>query len=254
MTNNPYIRMNLTATKNGVIDPQVEVDGCLDDLERYERDDDKDAPFMLLAAHLRMKRMDPKYWPADFNPDRRFDDQFLKACLETLNEWLLYDWCFDLECLDESYELNLNPAEFTDSDRAEMAEAIIRKLDNVELVGMAGDLKRVTPDAAYATISDQINEWRQAVMDNSVDFLAAACFIQALAATIRPDLDNWNYDLAVTAIKFDVLLDTFEDAEAELAMPAFTANDRKTILALMAQFNKERTDRDQQHPGPKECV
>jgi hypothetical protein len=48
-------------------------------------------------------------------------------------------------------------------------------------------------------------------------FLPAGIFIQAVAMTFRPDLAEEDYDLALTALKYERLLDTAEEAEAELS-------------------------------------
>lgn len=218
--NNLYIRPTLIATRKRVTDPLALVDLWLDQLQEYvESPDDREAWYDMVALFGRLSRVRPILIKAT-----GLYDQWLTIS-QTINERLaeMANHCLNLinpaGWLEEAEELAKACDDGAEADElAEWSETLLMDLDDAEVIVWAAE-KAGLEEERWSGLSDQLRDCVRWLIENRDRFFPAAVFIQAVGQTIRPDLDEYDADLAGTTVKFILLLDALEEAQNLLCVP-----------------------------------
>lgn len=220
----PYVRHSLAATRDGVPDPATEVACWLDRLEDARRDAGPDVTpenpgpqeaYDCLALAAKLKRVRPTL----------IDE--LDGVEELRQAWAMLDahgaelarratsvlnpeaWLEAARAFDRSLDEPLDEGE-----ESEGAVELLEDLDDGELVLALARRFGVTDPEIEAGV-ERCQAW---LCEHADTFLAASVYVQAVGLGLRADLESQDYDLAATALKFDVLLDAAEAAEADLTL------------------------------------
>ena len=241
MREGPYVRPNLAATRDGVPDPAIEVEVWLDRLETILASEGPDwsahGAYDLLAGWAKLKRAradlihslgagkelaDAQRVLSERGPD------VAQLALTVPNPPA---WREETVTLEACYERLIDPVE-----RSSLAERLITDLDDAELVLYAVDRLGIKEPI----LEQEISECRVWLMEHADLFLATSVHIQAVGMALRADLSEYDYSLAMTALKYERLLDAAEETEAELALESLRPIGREVIEALRIRFEWEQ--------------
>ena len=236
----PYVRPSLTATRDGVPDPAIEVEAWLDDLETTLSSEGPDwsphGAYDLLAGWARLKRARPDL-VQNLEGENVLDEAqaLLAGRGQELSQLALTvpdpeAWRDETAALDASYERLIDPVE-----RSTFAEMLITDLDDAELVLYALEHLGVSD----SELGHEIEECRVWLMEHADLFLAAGVHVQAVGMALRPDLSEYDYSLALTALKYERLLDEAEEVEAELSLDRLERIEQEVFDALRRRFERE---------------
>lgn len=219
-SNEWYVRPTLTATRHRITDPLTLVDLWLDELchLRIELEDKTDW-LDAVALYGRLSRVRPRLvkatgqWQAWTEVKTRVESRLDCLVDHALTELDPEGW------VNEGLELADACDEGTDAaDLAEWAESLLTDLDDAELIVWAAEKAGVAEDRWFGLL-EQLRKCTEWLIENRDRFFPAGVFIQAVAQTFRPDLDETDVDLASTTVKFILLLDALEEAEQILFVP-----------------------------------
>lgn len=239
MSESPYISPKLAATQAGVPDPLIEVDGWLSQLQ------DRLAPgpetaveaYDLLAAWAKLRRVRPELTAQLDGGDALMRSEALLAAsgatlaIEALTIPNAQAWLEETQALVESYD------EAGDSAaRSELAERLLTDLDDAELVLHASRRCGVDDGELEADLA-RCQEW---LAEHVELFLAASVHVQAVGMAIRPDLADFDYGLAVTALKYLDVLQVAETAEEELSLAGVQQLDAAIARHVAAKLKQQR--------------
>ncbi len=240
MGSNRYVRLNLTATQNHIPDPAIEVEVWLDRLEELlacwgPKPDPLDC-YDLLALWARLQRTRPDLLAQlEGNQELAGAETLLAERDPELARLALTvpdppTWREETRALEASYEELIDPVE-----RSTLAENLLTDLDDAELV--LHSARRHGVDDPQ--LDKELQVCRTWLMRHADLFLAASVFVQAVGMTFRPELADEDYDLALTALKYERILDAAEEAEAELAFVGLTPFHPSVIKALAQQYQQK---------------
>lgn len=240
MSSNPYIRPGLEATRSQIPDPGIEVEDWLDklgDLLDGKRPQGRaHQAYDLLALWAKLQRIEPNLLAkhggeADLKRAKVFVDEKGRELAQLALTVPNTDaWLEEAQALAESYEDLIDPVQ-----RAELAENLLADLDDAELAVYAA--KRI--GLVDAELNQQLVTCAKWVAEHADFFLAAAVHVQAVGMAFRPDLCEWDAELARTADKFVRVLDAQEIAEAELSFANQPRVDRAVIRHLFSFARKK---------------
>jgi hypothetical protein len=142
-----------------------------------------------------------------------------------------HSWLEAASGLESAFE---EPAPF-DSRHAE-AERLLREWDDAELVLYAA--RRLAADATG--LAGELAACQSWFSEHSELFVAATVYGQGVGMTIRPDLADFDYGLAVTALKYVDVLRATASAEAELALAGVRPLDSQVAQELVARYVHQR--------------
>src|SRR5579885_91149 len=240
MGSNRYVRLNLTATQNHIPDPAIEVEVWLDRLEELlacwgPKPDPLDC-YDLLALWARLQRTRPDLLAQlEGNQELAGAETLLAERDPELARLALTvpdppTWREETRALEASYEELIDPVE-----RSTLAENLLTDLDDAELV--LHSARRHGVDDPQ--LDKELQVCRTWLMRHADLFLAASVFVQAVGMTFRPELADEDYDLALTALKYERILDAAEEAEAELAFVGLTPFNPSVLKALAQQYQQK---------------
>lgn len=243
----PYVRHSLAATRDGVPDPAAEVACWLDRLEDARRDAGPDvAPenpgpqeaYDCLALAAKLKRVRPAL----------IDE--LDGVEELRQAWAMLD-AHGAELARRATSV-LNPEAWLEAARAfersldepldegeeiEGAVELLEDLDDGELVlAFARRFGVIDPEIEAGV--ERCQAW---LCEHADTFLAASVYVQAVGLGLRADLESQDYDLAATALKFDVLLDAAEAAEAELTLAHVQPLPPAVVDGLIDEYSRRQS-------------
>lgn len=215
MTSYRFMRTSLKATQHGIPEPQILVERWADDLEcvlaRWSSDPEPLDYYDLLAATGRLTRS-----RQDLVRDADAERELVqarnileqhgplvveRACsVPNVNGWMEH-----VAELESSFDEMIDPVA-----RNLLAEQVL--MDDAELVAYAARRQGLVD----AELEQELLKARVRVLHDASLFLPAGVFVQAVGMTLRPQIEEEDYDLAATALKFEAILDAAEQAEAEL--------------------------------------
>jgi hypothetical protein len=239
MDESPYIRDGLTATRQGIPDPLIEVGAWIDRLETTLASEGPDwsahGAYDLLAGWGKLMRTKPDL--VQGLGGSGFLAEAQKIIIERGSDLARLAlsvpnpaaWREETTVLADSYEQLMDPVE-----RSTLAERLITDLDDAELVLHAlGHL-----GMRDGALEGEIEGCRLWLMEHADLFLAAGVHIQAAGMALRPDLSEHDYSLAVTALKYERLLDAALEVEAELAFEDLRPIEQGELDALCRAFRR----------------
>lgn len=214
---NKYVRP-LTATKKGLTDPRLLVDLWLDQLIEIESEVDVDS-FKIIGLYGRLARVPEHLFNGRFEEwweaADKVEENRISLIERALEELSPSGW------LEEAQELADACDDGADaSELSEWAESLLTDLDDAELIIWAAERAGVAEERCNQVINE-LRECFQWLTDNRDRFFAAGVFIQATAQTFLPDLEERDPDLALSTIKYVLLLDALEEAEQILHVPKY---------------------------------
>lgn len=221
---NPYVRQALRATRTGAADPELEVDQWLDRLdyalEGALAEDPVEEAWELLSMWAALERIRPEFFEragaADTRAqaERRLAEDGPGLASSALARVDPERWLQEAERLAEA----MAEAGFESEDeQVHRAADLVQDLDEAQLLVYA--LERWAPDEkAIAELSDHLRECEQWLGANAELVGDASVLIQAIALTLRPELEQMDPALARTAAKFPGLLDAVTAMERELTL------------------------------------
>ncbi|MBI2806672.1 MAG: hypothetical protein HYX68_16960 [Planctomycetes bacterium] len=241
MMTNPYFRSALVATRNGVPDPRLVVDTWIDNLDAAFVCTSTGPPFEAIAAYDLLSA-----WTKllRVRPELQNDVQHLVAKVKSVLEerggelaglaMTIPDpaaWSEEARQLDASYEEDWLPDE-----RSRFAERLLTDLDDAELVCLTAARlgKRGT------ALEKELEGCRAWCLHHADLFLAASVHVQAVGATLIPDLLEQDPGLALTALKYEAVMNAAEEVEAELGMEAVEPLPAAVVRPLVRRFLEQR--------------
>lgn len=239
MRESPYIVPQLAATRNGIPDPVLMVDCWLKQLRELLATAPSTAheAYHLLVLWAKMQRIRPEL-AAQLGAaeSRREADAALarhgpQLAAEALTVPAAPAW---LEAADELQRMYDEPE--TAEARCRLAERALTGLDDAELVLYAARRFGVD-DPELETRLIHCRGW---LTEHVELFLAASVHVQAVGMTFRPDLADFDYALAVTALKYLDVLAAAEMAETQLALADVKQFDPAVARGLAARFRQQR--------------
>jgi hypothetical protein len=93
---------------------------------------------------------------------------------------------------------------------------------------------------ADPVLEQELDRCRAWLAENADLFLAASVHVQAVGQALRPDLAETDYDLALTALKYEFLLDAAETAEETLSLGRVVPLPRQVFAEAVTQFREEQ--------------
>jgi hypothetical protein len=243
MSESPYVRINLAATKAGAPNPALEVECWLDQLEDLldARPETAEQAYDVLALTGKLRRVRPELIAEREGTGQlsradtllaQLGPQLATVALEIPNP---DGWFEEAQTLEVSYEELIEPAA-----RSELAERLLSDLDDAQLVVHAAR-KFGIDDPQLEALLASCEQW---LAEHADLFLAASVYVQAVGIALRPDLEDYDYGLAVTALKYVDVLRAAEVAEAQLALANVSPLPRRVVrrLADIYQGERERLD------------
>lgn len=238
LTDSPYVFPELSATRRGIPDPLVEVDAWLGGL-RDVLDTALEAPddaLDLVALEARLRRVRPalieelngratRARAAAVLAERGADLVARALAIADPQRWLE-----QTAALVEAFE-EVGSAE----QRSDLAERLLTDLDDAELVLYAAR-RRGFPDADLESRWEPCRQW---LAEHAELFLPAAVHVQAVGMSLRPELAEFDYGLAVTALKYLDVLRATKAAEEELALAQVQQLDASVAKHLAARSRDE---------------
>jgi hypothetical protein len=233
MNDSPYIFPELTATRGGIPDPLVEVDGWLSQLQDVldAAPETADDAYDLLALWAKLRRVRPELI------EQLSGMQLLAqidAILATRGSLLASQaltipnprmWLMAVQSLDQAFE-DVGLAE----TRSTLAEELLTDLDDATLV-LDTARRHGIDDRELESELEPCLAW---LGEHADLFLPAAVHVQAVGMAMRPELSEFDYGLAVTALKYVDVLCATRVAEEELALahvPQLSLDEAKRIAA-----------------------
>jgi hypothetical protein len=235
----PYIFPDLTATRGGIPDPLVEVDCWLSRLQDVldAGPETADEASDLLALWAKLRRARPELIEqlegmqvlaqADATLAARGSDLASQA-LTVPNPRM---WLLAVQALDQAFE-DVGLAEA----RSTLAEGLLTDLDDATLALYAARRHGID-DRELESELEPCLDW---LAENAGLFLPAAVHVQAMGMSLRPDLAEFDYGLAVTALKYVDILYATKAAEEELSLSHVQQLDASQARRLAARFREER--------------
>ncbi|MCS6849725.1 MAG: hypothetical protein NZ700_00980 [Gemmataceae bacterium] len=239
MTRSPYVRPALIATQEKVPDPTIEVECRLDRLEELLLSARSEltplVAYDLLAHWAWLRRVRPELianleGEAELKQAEQLVEEkgpeLARVALTVPNPLA---WREETQELDAAYE---EADDFT--RRSALAVRLWTDLDDAELVAYAACRCGV----ADRDLEEELDQCRAWMVENIDLFLAASVHIQAVGQALRPELGEEDYDLALTALKYEQFLDAAEEAEAELTGKRVQPLPPAAVEALMRRFQQ----------------
>lgn len=243
---NRFVRPNLQATRDGVVDPKSLVELWLDRLEDILRVVDgggevgAQEAFDLLACVGKLERARPEL-VIEAGDEGEFarakailaeqGKELAKLAVSVLNPEA---WLEDAKGLEA----------WLDADSTTEEEAVSRTTDMFDDLADVAVAREVAwkichgiTELEWATISERMDpcfEWLED--DNWILFLDASCFIQSLGATIRADIYENLSPLCFTTGIIEDFLDVAEDAENDMAGRNIKSMPPEVVKRLWEEF------------------
>jgi hypothetical protein len=239
MNESPYIFSRLAATRGCIPDPLVEIDGWLSQLQDLLEPGPEvaDEAYDLLALWAKMRRVRPELTAqlggadALARADVLLTDRGARLAAEALTIPNPQGWINDTQCLAKAYD---EPG--TSAARSELAERLLTDLDDAELV-LHASRRFGVDDRELETDLALCHEW---LTEHVELFLAASVHVQAVGMAFRPDLTEFDYALAVTALKYLDVLQAAETAEEELSLAGVQQLDAAIARRVAAKLKQQR--------------
>jgi hypothetical protein len=140
-------------------------------------------------------------------------------------------WLLAVQALDQAFE-DVGLAEA----RSTLAEGLLTDLDDATLALYAARRHGID-DRELESELEPCLDW---LAENAGLFLPAAVHVQAMGMSLRPDLAEFDYGLAVTALKYVDILYATKAAEEELSLSHVQQLDASQARRLAARFREER--------------
>ncbi len=233
MNDSPYIFPELTATRGGIPDPLVEVDSWLSRLQDVldTGPETADEAYDLLALWAKLRRVRPEL--IEQLGGRQAWEQATALLTAGGTGWASRaltipnppQWLKEARTLKHAFE-HLGTAE----QRSTLAESLLTDLDDATLVLYAARWL----DGEDRELESELAPCLDWLAEHAALFLPAAVHIQAVGMALRPDLADFDYGLAVTALKYLDMLCAIEAAEEELALtevPQLAPADARRLAA-----------------------
>lgn len=245
-----YYRCGLRATREGRMDPRPLVrqwrEQLRDGLRGGRGSGSAQDLATLLIGWARLRRVRPELLAEAEaivvleQAERLGDAAGLEMLQRVVGQADLSGWMNVARRLSASYE------EEPDTQLQErLSKQLIADLDTAELVTFAaGYFSGGRLGRASRRDLDEYVSW---VHEQAADFLPAIMEVQTVGAAIRPDLPEFDPELALTAEKYIWLLDDAEDAEAEFAMEHVGA---LITPGALREFLKQRRTEVARRPAP----
>jgi hypothetical protein len=247
MMANPYVRSRLSATRADVLRPEYLVHAWLNQVEVAEQGaeqfrgtaaaTDAVAASHLLSACLKLRRTRPELLAqiGGLGLVQAVERQCSALRLQELAapavaQLAFADWWSQARFLEEHQE------ELEEEQLQKQAEWVLTELDDAELVGLTAVRLGLAP-SEWQSLLDECRRW---CLEHAELFLPAGVFVQTLAQTFRPDLLSFDPDLALTAVKYEAILDVLEEAEALIRLDQVPVLDRETAQALYRSFREQQ--------------
>ena len=239
MNGSPYILPQLAATRAGIPDPLVAVDAWLTQLQDLLEAgvETADEAYDLLAAWAKMRRVRPELTAqlgaagALARVDTLLAARGAHLATEALTIPNPQAWLEETQALVDAYEEAGEAAA-----RSELAERLLADLDDAELVVYVSRRCGVD-DRELETDLERCQLW---LAEHVELFLAASVYIQAAGMAFRPDLADFDYALAVTALKYLDVLRAAETAEEELSLAGVQQLDAAIAQRVAAKLKQQR--------------
>jgi hypothetical protein len=241
MVDSPYVRSNLAATRARIPDPAIEVECRLDRLEEILALAGSSLPatdcYDLLALWAWLERLRPEFLvqqgaeaeaAAAAQAVREGGEELAREALTMPNPAA---WLQEARDLEAAYDEAADPVV-----RSTLAERLLTDLDDAELVAYAAERCGLTD----AGLEQELTRCRAWLADHADLFLAASVHVQAVGQALRPELAELDYGLALTALKYEQLLNAAEAAEAALATERLSPLPRQVVAEAVKRFRQER--------------
>ena len=239
MNDSPYIFPHLVATRNCVPDPLVEVDCWLSRLQDLldAGPETADEAYDLFALWAKLRRVRPELIEQldGLGVPARADSVLVARgaglAVQALTVPSPQGW------LEETHRLELAFEELgLAQDRSVLAERLLSDLDDAMLVLYTA--RRFGADDPE--LESSLPPCQQWLADHVELFLPAAVHVQAVGLALRPDLAEFDYGLAVTALKYVDVLRATELAENELSLADVQQLGPAVAKRLAARFQEQR--------------
>ena len=239
MNDSPYIFPELTATRDRVPDPLVEVERWLSQLQDLLDSGPETAgeAYDLLALWAKLRRVRPELieqlggLEASAQAAAVFTARGTDLASQALTLHHPPKWLEEAQMLEQAFERL-----WTAEQRRVLAECLLTDLDDTTLVLYTAGWLGVE-DRELESGLEPCLRW---LAENAELFLPAAVHVQAVGMALRPDLPEFDYGLAVTALKYLDVLRATSVAEEELALAHVPQLDPADARRLAARCQQQR--------------
>ncbi len=238
MDDNFLINRNLQATRDGQTDPRhivsVWVDELASALEFSERTSHE--AYTLLATREKLRRVRSELLSEQDRHLIQQADQIIAAEGTVLADMALAlldptSWQQELARFSDAFEDEINSVE-----QIVAASDLLDDLDDAQLLLVAAErLGKSEPE-----LSSQLDDCETELLRHADLFYPATVYIQGIGQTLRTDLDEEDYALAATTLKFVDLLERFEELESELNFQNIMPLPPNVLKSLNHQIRLEK--------------
>ncbi|MCX7700219.1 MAG: hypothetical protein N2039_05030 [Gemmataceae bacterium] len=240
MDENIFVSDFLRATREGQTDPQGVVADWIDELESVLENEEltSDEAFTLLATREKLRRVKPEFindengWQVLKAAEQRIaagPHSLLESALALVNPQA---WLEDLRRLHASFE---DEDEIDPYEQSIFAAQLIDDLDDAQLLLVAAQRFGIQDNQ----LEEQLDLCESDLVAHADLFYEATIHVQSIGLTLRTDLDETDYNLAATTLKFIDLLEAAEVVEAENNFDHITPLDPDLARALYHALREE---------------
>ncbi len=136
--------------------------------------------------------------------------QLAKKAQQRMSPQAWKAWEENLLDLDEHF------ADLPQLVQSQQAEQLISQLDDAHMVFYMAKRTQALEERAQESWEEHLSRWESLLADHPWITTAAAGFVQAVAATLRPSIPEEDYELAWACMLWENLLDQLVEAKAEL--------------------------------------
>ncbi len=210
MMSSPYLRPTLAATRDNILEPLAVVEQWFAPLRLEAGQLSPQDAYNRMAAWAKIRRVREKLinetnhlrlWEAVSQQIESSNTHLIQSALPVPD---MRAWLNQANLLLQDDE---SPA--TSEQETEAVIELLSKLDDADCfvwaAAKAGQQSRA--------LRDDLTDCKRWLETNPECFLPASVYIQSVAAALEPNLPGIDFDLAMTADKYVILLDALEEAE-----------------------------------------
>lgn len=237
MDKKTFVSDILRATREGRTDPEGVVADWIDELESVLENDEltSDEGYTLLVTREKLRRVKPEFLDNKEHQrvlelaDRKIEAEAPRLLERALTVPNPEAWRQELKQFDASFEEDIDLL-----DQSITAVQLIDDLDDVQLLLVVAQRLGIRDDE----LQEQIELCEHELVSHADLFYGATIHVQSIGLTLRTDLDETDYNLAATTLKFIDLIEAAEAVEAENNFDYITPLDPELENSLVRKMRR----------------